>query len=51
MTSSQNCMKFGRWAGLRVVVVVMESDPGNIFMILHDYYSMQVNIDKGDRSS
>ena len=49
MTSSQNCMKFGRWIGLRVVLVAMESNPRNIFMILHDYYFMQVNSEKGGR--
>ena len=36
-------MKFGRWVGLRVVVLVaMESDLENIFMIPHNYYFVQV---------
>ena len=36
-------MKFGRWVDLRMVLVAMESDLRNIFMILHDYYFVQVN--------
>ena len=38
MTSSQNCMQLDRWVDLRVLLVTMESDIGNIFMIQHNYY-------------
>ena len=37
-------MKLGRWVDLRMLLVTMESDLGNIFMIPHEYYFMQVTV-------
>ena len=42
MTSGRNCMELGRWVVLRVLLVTMELNLGNIFMIPHNYYFVQV---------
>ena len=35
-------MELGRWVVLRVLLVTMELNLGNIFMIPHNYYFVQV---------
>ena len=43
MTSGWNCMKHGRWVDPRVLLVTVQLDLRNTFMIPHNHYFVQAS--------